>query len=601
MLGLVQRCRVSHSGTPTTLVHSVRSTRWPCLQFGLPCGPVGSNAFAGALIMCNDTAVDRDGLECCSASHYADPLDAKCYTTPTEVRDALATTPAGQKLIGTLDGPSDMGGPTLSYPEFWDPLDGGFRGPWADNMTAFVSARWRRWMAEYKKVGGQVDVLHVDAEWRGWYISEGFAAQRSVQDNTTGVWAAVVADSRWPALQARLNAVGKGLGVDFADISDMASWPFNSTTDLRAHVWDGVMLERTAEVVNASYFEPIRESFPAVKCSNYMHTYTPPPDLWTFMTGSSEGHPPFAGRGAHVGTHQSKSFYAPSRAFGSECAVTVGPSSRMGYCWSWGTPFWERKLVVEPLDYAVLLWSTTRIRGMVVANPQVPVMPWLEPKASDIYPSGGSYLADSDMYQEMVLHMTLTGVSEFLFWHAGPPPCCFCGRLGACSSGEPCDPSTCRDPQSNRTESIVIGVDVLNSVLAEADALIGTAARVPLVLDAPQPWDPFVLSGMAMPAGWRSDGDAPSNTTEYARVYRFTPRNASATKVINTMPASFQLHGVMGTVVPVQNGRLYNSPKPSSTAGFWIVVDAPNAAASEPSARMDAWAGLHGLRTDDRN
>jgi hypothetical protein len=247
----------------TAPFHVARSTRWPCLQFGLPCSPVGSNTFAGALIMCNDTAVDRDGRACCSAQHYADPLDRLCYTTPTEVRDALSVVPEGNKLIGVVDGESDMGGPTLSYSEFWDPLDGGrYRGPWGDNMTAFVSGRWRRWMAEYKKVGGRVDVLHVDAEWSDWYISRGFAKQRSSDDNRTGVWAAVAADPRWPALQARLNAAGKSFAADFTDISDMATWPLNSTVDLRAHVWDSVMFERTAEIVNASYFEPIRVSFP---------------------------------------------------------------------------------------------------------------------------------------------------------------------------------------------------------------------------------------------------------------------------------------------------------------------------------------------------
>ena len=163
----IQTSRSGAAGAPP--FHVARSTRWPCLQFGLPCAPVGSNAFAGALIMCNDTAVDKEGRPCCSASSYADPLDRLCYTTPTEVRDALSVVPSGNKLIGVVDGESDMGGPTLTYPEFWDPIDGGrYRGPWADNMTAFVSARWERWMAEYKKVGGSVDVLHVDAEWEGW-------------------------------------------------------------------------------------------------------------------------------------------------------------------------------------------------------------------------------------------------------------------------------------------------------------------------------------------------------------------------------------------------------------------------------------------------
>eukprot|EP01052_Picozoa_sp_SAG31_P042215 SAG31_NODE_6635_length_1943_cov_1.693601_2_plen_170_part_00 len=76
-------------------LHVVRSTRWPCLQFGMPCTPPGSNAFAGALIMCNDTAVDKNGLPCCEQGHFADPLDPGCFTSPAQVRDALATVPLG--------------------------------------------------------------------------------------------------------------------------------------------------------------------------------------------------------------------------------------------------------------------------------------------------------------------------------------------------------------------------------------------------------------------------------------------------------------------------------------------------------------------------
>eukprot|EP01046_Picozoa_sp_COSAG06_P026045 COSAG06_NODE_2220_length_7321_cov_2.024647_6_plen_341_part_00 len=328
----------------------------------------------------------------------------------------------------------------------------------------------------------------------------------------------------------------------------------------------------------------------SVKCSNYGHTYSPPAELWTYMTGTSEGHPPFVGGGAHVGTHQAKSFYTPAQGFEKECAVEVGPSSRMGFCWNWGTPFWERKLATEPLDYAVLLWATTRIRGMVAANPDVPVMPWLEPKSSATYPyPGGSYLAQSDIYQEMVLHMALTGVSEFLFWHAGPPRCCFCGRLGACSSGKPCDAASCPDPPSNRTESITVGADVLSAVLAEADAVAGAAGRTPLVLATPQAWDPFVLSGVAMPVSWRlataaGDGRAGVGAPDAhpplqpqqqrTRVYRFTPRDASATEVVSEFPASFRLAGHPGVVVPVAGGRLHRPAKPSSSAaGFWIVVE----------------------------
>ena len=49
----------------------------------------------------------------------------------------------------------------------------------------------------------------------------------------------------------------------------------------------------------------------------------------------------------------------------------------------------------------------------------------------------------------------------------------------------------------------------LNAVLAEADALVGAVNRTPLVLRAPNPWDPYVLSGMQLPGAstvaWSDD------------------------------------------------------------------------------------------------
>ena len=50
------------------------------------------------------------------------------------------------------------------------------------------------------------------------------------------MWEAVAADPRWPSLQAQLNEAGRGLGANFDSIADMATWPLNSTADLRAHV-----------------------------------------------------------------------------------------------------------------------------------------------------------------------------------------------------------------------------------------------------------------------------------------------------------------------------------------------------------------------------
>jgi hypothetical protein len=489
------------------------------------------------------------------------------------VRDALAVVPKGQRLLGAIDGESDMGGPSLSYPQYWDALPGGFAGPWGDNVTATVSARWTKWLTEYKRIGGELDVMHVDAEWEGWFFGtsakENFAGQRSAVSNRTGVWSAIAADPRWPKLQARLNAAGKPYGQDFGDISGMGSWPLNSTTDLRAHVWDQVMYERTAEIVNASYFQPARQLFPDVKCSNYGHMYRPPDTHWPFMTGSNAAHPPFTGKGAHAGTHQAKAFYTPSTVMADSCTLEVSTHAMpMAFCWTRGTPFWAQRMVTSPLEFAVLLWSATLVRGMVVANPHVPVMPWLEPKDSIIYPAGGSVLAHSDMYQEMVLHMTLVGVHEFLFWHPGPARCCWVGwiheDLGSCTK------NTCTGTTSNITESITVGVSALNAVLAEADEVIGVVEQTPLLLDVPNTWDPYLLSGV-------------EDRQNQRRVYRFTPRSAAT--VLKQSPATFTIAGVPGEVVPVPNGELHGVVDQCSNAGFWIVV--PASARQQAAMKLD--------------
>jgi hypothetical protein len=304
-----------------------------------------SNAFAGALIMLNTSASSHGGLPC---STNTDPLDSNCFTTPEAVRDALQTIPPGHKLIGIIDGHSEMGGNDVRQSINWDRIGGGFFGPWAENSTKVNKQRWGRWAAALKAVGGEIDVIHVDAEWSGWFMNHhpSFAEQRSTITNETGVWKAVVADARWPALLAQLNLAGEEYNLDFsaANLSDMPTWTADPT-DMRAHVWDSVMFQRYATLINQSYFEPIREVFPAVKGSNYAHSYTPPAPYWTYMTGSGEMAPPFAGAGAHVGTHQSKSFYFPEAQITQQCTVKAGPSSKMGWCWSFGTPFWERKLV----------------------------------------------------------------------------------------------------------------------------------------------------------------------------------------------------------------------------------------------------------------
>ena len=74
--------------------------------------------------------------------------------------------------------------------------------------------------------------------------------------------------------------------------------------------------------------------------------------MW-WRAGTSEGHPPFAGVGAHVGTHQSKSFYPPASGFDDGCAVEVSLFACLPRPWS------GRPLQVGGVTSAAKLHSST--------------------------------------------------------------------------------------------------------------------------------------------------------------------------------------------------------------------------------------------------
>jgi hypothetical protein len=204
-------------------------------------------------------------------------------------------------------------------------------------------------------------------------------------------------------------------------------------------------------------------------------------------------------------------------------------------------------------------------------------------------------MKNSDLYQESLLHLALTGVQEFLYWHYGPLDCCW----GAVSSPNSCSGSNPCGGPANQSESITVGVNILNRVLVEADEVAGSANRTVLILDPPSSWDSYVLSGVSLPAGWKytsatgagttetvaADGDDDGaaatsgsvpppelqlQSTAASKVFRFTPR-ANAT-VISTQPATFRIHGVPGLVQPVPDGKIMQVVAPCSAAGFWITT-----------------------------
>ena len=51
-----------------------------------------------------------------------------------------------------------------------------------------------------------------------------------------------------------------------------------------------------------------------------------------------------------------------------------------------------------------------------IARQGTPLHPWIEPRESRWYKSGKSLFFESDLYQEMLLHMAMAGVRRYLWW-----------------------------------------------------------------------------------------------------------------------------------------------------------------------------------------
>jgi hypothetical protein len=210
---------------------------------------------------------------CPLADEHADPL-GPCFVSPQEVKEALSTVQPGMQAI-SLEGGS------LYYLEhltdrsphepvwyFLDNLPQGSTwknhtasGPYFDTWASTVKRRVTTWFSKFKEIGGQVDYLILDFELGTQASYFHFKSQPTFGAAEPAVQQAM-ADARWPALQAELNAAGAPHGLNFSHsvMASMAGW---GQRDLHGYVWNSVLLDRLIpRALNDSVYEPIRAHFP---------------------------------------------------------------------------------------------------------------------------------------------------------------------------------------------------------------------------------------------------------------------------------------------------------------------------------------------------
>jgi hypothetical protein len=281
--------------------HSIVSARLPCVNNACrnstldghvcPCFQL-SNSFAGAEI--EHWQIRGSGKNSPWPLNGTDPNHCNttdyplvCLTPPATIAKALKTMPQGQRTIA----PIDLYAPRIERGELiktavWDTDANGEIMPFADVWQRVVAQRMDGWFGGFKAEGGQVDVVMLDIE----SLIFGFGHVFGKGQNNSAIFQPWQKDPRWPQLLAELNAKGAQYGVSFDNMSKAADTaccnsggcqPGCDTRPQFYYVWNAVMAERVAKMINQSIYEPVAKHFPDVEMSNFDQThYSSSPKFW---------------------------------------------------------------------------------------------------------------------------------------------------------------------------------------------------------------------------------------------------------------------------------------------------------------------------------
>lgn len=416
----------------------------------------------------------------------ADELD------PAKAKGAADPMPEGHRALFSWDVHRTLSQDQQDYCRTADGKRTDQPGIWWDHGVEAVARTFDDFFKRYKDLGGKLDAFVLDSEdgLSNWHFGD--KPQR---------WQAIAADPRFAPLATQLG---------FTDLMTVCRW-WEQKGDARDNLrrWNALQQKRVAAYVNRAVYEPIRRHFPNVRMSNYGDSYNAArfccPDIngWDYAK---------FGEGAHVGTHQSASLYG------------------------WVGQLRDRKLdgrrPYGATPFAAFRLSVNGMRSMVLSSP-VPVQPWLSHKQFN-----ESLFRTSDLYQELIFHVGLSGPDVFLYWN----------------------PLPWRKDQ-DRSEFTDAGQDRLFSgCLEQLDELAGAADRKTLVADLAGWYDDYVLTGMQ--AGGRT-------------VWRFTPNLPDGAPLegvlVSESPATFK---VGDRTVTIPGGRIREPRAALSKAGYWIVAPA---------------------------
>jgi hypothetical protein len=338
------------------------------------------------------------------------------------------------------------------------------QGIWLDQGIDIVKQRVTNFFQKYHDAGGELDVVSLN--YSGLKLS---AAEIKITGEQTGSlndYLQAIEDD------ARFTAIASTLG--FSDLHAMYDNSTQATS--KQTQWDAVMKDRIAAYLNSAFYQPIASHFPIARLSAN-----------NYYTNTNE---------KIVGTHQ-------SRTLSTDASNTNIIVNKQTYTLD---------------NFNIFRREINQLRHMALASNTA-----IHPEFLSKTQPENNRLAQSDLYQEMVLHTGLLGVRDFLF---------------------------------NNNNGSATDNQLLNDTLIELDQQLGTTAYQS-VIDAPIDWQySYVLSSA-------EQGDQ--------RIWRFTPKTTAGesaeNSIINYSPAQFLIDNKTLTF-PNSDAQSLNNAV--SNAGIWV-------------------------------
>jgi hypothetical protein len=422
---------------------------------------------------------------------------------PDYVKDVVDTMPDGHHVIFSWNLHSALG--SAYYDNLTDPdTQSKTMSIWWNNSVDFVVKKFNDFFSSYSAIGGKLDyaVLDFEGGMSNWVLSG--------SSNDQAPYRAIMADPRFSTQTAPI----------------LSSYSFPEPVDLISTVWDwwgksyyltwnALAGNWTAEYANNATFSRIIEYYPDANMSNFNMRFCNQSLTVLDFNGHYDC---MLGFDSIVGNYQAPAAYGNFGQLELKYLDGVNPYSK--------TPF-------HGFQYAV---NTVRAAAL---SSSVPVSPWIILRYH-----GDCFFHDTDLYQDFVFHITLSGSDRLLVFNPE--------NGDAYNSGDPV-----RIKKINDSEYL------LRDCMKQFDGISGYADKRTLITNLSWWGDDFMLTGMH--SGGRN-------------VWRFTPDiddgSQLSSKLAGTSPNVTFSTGKATIEIP--SGVIYSpsSDNCPSGQGYWVLQPA---------------------------